>query len=102
MFVNHVTTNPFFVPTQYGVGRRLQAAGLLATSGRAPKQNVNQMVNAINTAVTSGANGIAVSLIELHAFNAPVEDALKAGIPVSPTTPTPPAATSAWPTSART
>ena len=40
------------------------------------------MVNAVNTAVTSGADGIAVSLIDLHAFNAPVEAALKAGIPV--------------------
>jgi simple sugar transport system substrate-binding protein len=40
------------------------------------------MVNAINTAVSSGADGIAVSLIDLHAFNVPVENALKAGIPV--------------------
>ncbi len=41
------------------------------------------MVDAINTAVASGgADGIAVSLIDLHAFNAPVEAALKAGIPV--------------------
>ena len=44
--------------------------------------NVNQMVNAVNTAITGGANGIAVSLIDLQAFNAPVESALKAGIPV--------------------
>jgi simple sugar transport system substrate-binding protein len=40
------------------------------------------MVNALNTAVTSGADGIAVALIDLHAFNAPVEAAIKAGIPV--------------------
>jgi simple sugar transport system substrate-binding protein len=36
----------------------------------------------VNTAVTSGADGIAVALIDLHAFNAPVEAAIKAGIPV--------------------
>ncbi len=40
------------------------------------------MVNAINTAVSSGANGIAVSLISKTAFNVPIENALKAGIPV--------------------
>ena len=40
------------------------------------------MVNAVNTAITGGADGIAVALIDLHAFNAPVEAALKAGIPV--------------------
>ena len=44
--------------------------------------NVSQMVNAVNSAVTSGADGIAVALIDLHAFNAPVEAAIKAGIPV--------------------
>ena len=31
---------------------------------------------------SSGADGIAVALIDLHAFNAPVEAAIKAGIPV--------------------
>ena len=40
------------------------------------------MVNALNTAVACKADGIAVALIDLHAFNAPVEAALKAGIPV--------------------
>jgi simple sugar transport system substrate-binding protein len=40
------------------------------------------MVTALNSAVTGGADGIAVALIDLHAFNAPVEAAIKAGIPV--------------------
>jgi simple sugar transport system substrate-binding protein len=40
------------------------------------------MVNALNSAVTSGADGIAVSLIDPTAFNAPVSAALQAGIPV--------------------
>jgi simple sugar transport system substrate-binding protein len=40
------------------------------------------MVNAMNSAVTSKADGIAVALIDEHAFNAPTEAALKAGIPV--------------------
>ena len=40
------------------------------------------MVNALNTAVSAGVDGIAVSLVDLTAFNEPVEKALKAGIPV--------------------
>ncbi len=82
VFVNHVTTNPFFTPTQYGAG---DAASLLGCSFQwtgSENSNVSQMVNAMNSAVTSGADGIAVALIDLHAFNAPVEAAIKAGIPV--------------------
>src|SRR5207247_1987934 len=44
--------------------------------------NVSQMVNAMNTAIASGADGIAVALIDLHAFNGPTEAALSKGIPV--------------------
>jgi simple sugar transport system substrate-binding protein len=80
--VNHVTTNPFFVPTQYGAA---DASKLLGSSYQwtgSESSNVSQMVNAMNTAVTGGAKGIAVALIDLHAFNAPTEAALKAGIPV--------------------
>jgi simple sugar transport system substrate-binding protein len=82
VIVNHVTTNPFFTPTQYGAA---DASKLLGSSYQwtgSENSNVSQMVDAINTAVTSGADGIAVALIDDHAFNAPVEAALKAGIPV--------------------
>ncbi len=80
--VNHVTTNSFFVPTQYGIQ---DASKLLGTSYEwtgSESENIDQMVNAINTAVSSGAHGIAVSLISKTAFNVPIENALKAGIPV--------------------
>ncbi len=40
------------------------------------------MVNAINSAVSSKADGIASSLIDPKAFNSPVQSALSAGIPV--------------------
>src|SRR6202042_3142829 len=80
--VNHVTTNPFFVPTQYGAADACKLLGCSYEWTGSESSNVNQMVNAVNTAITSGANGIAVALIDLHAFNAPVESALKAGIPV--------------------
>jgi simple sugar transport system substrate-binding protein len=80
--VNHVTTNSFFVPTQYGIQDACKLLGCSYEWTGSETSNVNQMVDAINTAVTSGADGIATSLIDLHAFNAPVEAALKAGIPV--------------------
>ena len=80
--VNHVTTNSFFVPTQYGIADACKLLGCSYEWTGSENSNVDQMVDAVNTAVTSGADGIAVALIDLHAFNAPVEAALKAGIPV--------------------
>ncbi len=82
VFVNHVTTNPFFTPTQYGIQDACKLLGCTYEWTGSESSNVNQMINALNTAVASKADGIAVALIDLHAFNAPVEAALKAGIPV--------------------
>ena len=82
VFVNHVTTNVFFTPTQYGAADASKLLGCEYQWTGSESSNVSQMVTALNTAVTGGADGIAVSLIDLHAFNAPVEAALKAGIPV--------------------
>jgi simple sugar transport system substrate-binding protein len=80
--VNHVTTNSFFVPTQYGIADACKLLGCSYEWTGSESENIDQMVNAINTAVSSGADGIAVSLISNTAFNVPVENALKAGIPV--------------------
>ena len=82
VFVNHVTTNVFFVPTQYGAADACKLLGCSYQWTGSETSNVNEMVNAVNTAVTGGADGIAVSLIDLKAFNQPVSAALTAGIPV--------------------
>jgi simple sugar transport system substrate-binding protein len=82
VFVNHVTTNPFFTPTQYGIQDATKLLGCTYQWTGSENSDVNQMVNAMNTAVTAGASGIAVSLIDVHAFNKPVEEALAKGIPV--------------------
>jgi simple sugar transport system substrate-binding protein len=82
VFVNHVTTNVFFTPTQYGAADASKLLGCEFQWTGSESSNVSQMVNALNSAVTGGADGIAVSLVDLHAFNAPVEAAIKAGIPV--------------------
>jgi len=82
VFVNHVTTNPFFTPTQYGIADACKLLGCTYQWTGSENSDVSQMVNAFNSAIASKADGIAVALIDLHAFNAPVEKALKAGIPV--------------------
>jgi simple sugar transport system substrate-binding protein len=82
VFVNHVTTNPFFVPTKYGAEDACKLLGCSYQWTGSENSNVNEMVNAFNTAVTGGANGIAVALIDDNAFDAPTNAALKAKIPV--------------------
>jgi simple sugar transport system substrate-binding protein len=75
-------SHPSYVPTQYGIADACKLLGCSYEWTGSESENIDQMVNAINTAVSSGADGIAVALISNTAFNAPVENALKAGIPV--------------------
>src|SRR3954466_4621129 len=82
VFVNHVTTNPFFVPTKYGADDACKLLGCTYQWTGSQNSNVNEMVNAMNTAVTGGADGIAVALVDNKAFNQPTDAALKAKIPV--------------------
>jgi simple sugar transport system substrate-binding protein len=80
--VNHVTTNPFFVPTKYGAEDACKLLGCSYQWTGSENSNVNEMVNAMNTAITGGTNGIGVCLIDAKAFNSPTDAALKAKIPV--------------------
>src|SRR5215472_2396748 len=57
VFVNHVTTNSFFVPTQYGIQDACKLLGCTYAWTGSETSNVNQMVSALNTAVTSSASG---------------------------------------------
>jgi simple sugar transport system substrate-binding protein len=82
VFVNHVTTNPFFVPTKYGAEDACKLLGCSYQWTGSENSNVNEMVNAMNTAITGGADGIAVALVDNKAFNSPTDAALKAKIPV--------------------
>ncbi len=82
VFVNHVTTNPFFVPTQYGIADACSVFGCTWQWTGSQTSVASQMVNAMDAAITEKVDGIAVSLVDLHAFNAPVKQALEAGIPV--------------------
>jgi len=82
VFVNHVTTNPFFTPTQYGAQ---DASSLLGTQFQwtgSKDAIVAEMVNALNAAVSAKADGIAVCVVDKSAFKEPIDKALDAGIPV--------------------
>lgn len=82
VFVNHVTTNPFFVPTQYGIQ---DACALLDCDSQwtgSANADVAEMVNAMNAAIAAKAAAIAVPIVDPHAFDSPVQRALDAGIPV--------------------
>jgi simple sugar transport system substrate-binding protein len=80
--VNHVTTNVFFTPTQNGAADACKLLGTSYTWTGSATSNVGEMVNAINSAVSSKSDGIGTTLISPTAFNTPVQAALKAGIPV--------------------
>jgi simple sugar transport system substrate-binding protein len=82
VFVNHVTTNPFFTPTQYGAQ---DACALLNADFQwtgSKDAIVAEMVNAMNSAISAKADGIAVCVVDKSAFRGPVDQALDAGIPV--------------------
>jgi simple sugar transport system substrate-binding protein len=82
VFVNHVTTNPFFVPTQYGAEDASKLLGVSYQWTGSANSTVGEMVTATNTAVSSKADGIAVAVVDKDAFRGPVDQALDAGIPV--------------------
>ena len=82
VFVNHVTTNPFFVPTIYGIE---DASAMLGTSHQwtgSEGSDIGEMVNAMEVAISGGADGIGVCLVDLEAFNGPTDQAMSSGIPV--------------------
>jgi simple sugar transport system substrate-binding protein len=80
--VNHVTTNPFFVPTKYGAEDACKLLGCSYQWTGSESSNVREMVNAMNSAMTAGSSGIGVCLVDLKAFNGPTETALSKNIPV--------------------
>ncbi|HSZ48453.1 MAG TPA: substrate-binding domain-containing protein [Streptosporangiaceae bacterium] len=82
-FVNHVTTNSFFVPTQYGFQDAAALLHLPTPKWTGSTNSIaSQMTAQINAAVSAGAAGIATTLINSTSFTAPVGSAMSAGIPV--------------------
>ena len=82
VFVCHVTTNPFFTPTQYGAQDACSLLNCEFQWTGSKDSIVAEMVNATNTAISAKADGIALAVVDKNAFKAPVDQALAAGIPV--------------------
>jgi simple sugar transport system substrate-binding protein len=82
VFVNHATTNPFFVPTRYGIQDACRQYGTTYAWTGSRRSDVGEMVRAMRRAIDRGADGIAVSVIDRRAFNKPTAEALSRGIPV--------------------
>jgi len=82
VFVNHVTTNPFFVPTQYGIQDAVAMFGMDYQWTGSANADVGEMVNAMNAAIAAKADAIAVPIVDPKAFDKPIQKALDAGIPV--------------------
>jgi simple sugar transport system substrate-binding protein len=82
-FVNHVTTNTFFTPTQYGFADAAAILDIPVPKWTGSTNSVaSQMVAQINAAVSAKAAGIATTLINSSSFTTPVANAMSAGIPV--------------------
>jgi simple sugar transport system substrate-binding protein len=82
VFVNHVTTNAFFVPCQYGIHDACTLLGCDYQWTGSETSDVAQMVNAMNTAIAGKADAIAVAIVDPKGFDRPIERALDGGIPV--------------------
>jgi simple sugar transport system substrate-binding protein len=82
VFVNHVTTNPFFVPTQYGAADACALVNCSYQWTGAENAEVGVMLSALNAAISAKAAGIAVAVTDKSAFERPIKKAIAAGIPV--------------------
>jgi len=84
-FVNHVTDNSFFTPTQYGFQDCAALLGLPTpawTGALSTQSTVPTMLSAFQAAVTAGSPGIATTVVSATSFTQPIANALAAGIPV--------------------
>jgi simple sugar transport system substrate-binding protein len=82
-FVNHVTTNLFFVPTQNGMADAAKLLGLPNPKwGGSTTASATQMVSYLDSAIAAKANGIATTVVDATSFTTPVMNAMNAGIPV--------------------
>jgi simple sugar transport system substrate-binding protein len=83
VFVNHVTTNSFFVPTKNGLADASAMLGLPTPQWTGSETgSVSEMVSAFDAAIDGNAAGIAIPLTDNAAFVDPTKRAFSKGIPV--------------------
>src|ERR1700731_2461037 len=84
-FVNHVTDNAFFTPTQYGFADAAALLGISTpswTGATSTQATGPSMIPALNSGIAGNSDGIATVVVDPNAFIAPINKALTAGIPV--------------------
>jgi simple sugar transport system substrate-binding protein len=82
-FVNHADTNEFFTPTQYGFADAAAILGLPKPNwGGDPNEDIANMVNYMNDAISAKAAGIALAVVSATGFTNVVSSAMSSGIPV--------------------
>jgi simple sugar transport system substrate-binding protein len=84
-FVNHVTDNSFFTPTQYGFADAARLLGLptpVWTGPTSAQSTVPTMLSAFDAAVTANSPGIATTVVDATSFVSPIDSAMGQGIPV--------------------
>jgi len=84
-FVNHVTDNAFFTPTQYGMADCAAVLGLPTpawTGALSTQPTVSTMLSSFQAATAANAPGIATTVTDATAFVSPINNALQQGIPV--------------------
>ena len=77
-----MTTNAFFIPTQYGIQDACALLGCTYQWTGSENSIVRRWSTRCNTAISAKADGIAVAIVDPKAFDAPTQKALQAGIPV--------------------
>jgi simple sugar transport system substrate-binding protein len=82
VFVNHATTNPFFIPARYGITDASSLFDVFSLWTGSERSDTGEMVRAMNHAIREQVDGIAISVIDPFAFNEPTARALDHGIPV--------------------
>jgi simple sugar transport system substrate-binding protein len=82
VFVNHATTNPFFVPARYGIQDACSLFDVACEWRGSRRSDVSEMVAVMEHAIEHKVDGIAVSVIDPTLFDAPTARALARGIPV--------------------
>ena len=81
-FLSHETTDPLFVPLQYGLQDACALVGCSHRWAGSARGDVTELAAAFDKAVSDKADGIAVTIADAKALAGPVARALAAGIPV--------------------
>ena len=82
VFVSHDTLDPLFVATQFGAQDAASLVNCSAQWTGSPRGNIKETVQALHSAISGKADGIAVSILDQGAFRAELAAAAAAKIPV--------------------